>query len=114
MGMDPAERGGVEWVSEFCSVKGSTVNTIVWYPGTRQTEQQGGEGGLRSRQMWRSVIDVCTAAVTVEASVNRGRAPPPGRCDLIDRKVHISAEDRRPIGPLMAPNQDTCRRQSGE
>ena len=24
MDMDPAERGGVEWVSEFCSVKGST------------------------------------------------------------------------------------------
>ena len=24
MDMDPAERGGVEWVSEFCPVKGST------------------------------------------------------------------------------------------
>ena len=23
MDMDPAERGGVEWVSEFCPVKGS-------------------------------------------------------------------------------------------
>ena len=25
MDMDPAERSGVEWVSEFCPVKGSTV-----------------------------------------------------------------------------------------
>ena len=24
MDMDPAERGGVEWVSEFCPVKGSS------------------------------------------------------------------------------------------
>ena len=25
MDMDPAERGGVEWVSEFCPVKGSRL-----------------------------------------------------------------------------------------
>ena len=27
MDMDPAERGGVVWVSEFSPVKGSSVNT---------------------------------------------------------------------------------------
>ena len=30
MDMDPAERGGVEWVSEFCPVKGSTPDSVVW------------------------------------------------------------------------------------
>ena len=25
MDMDPAERGGVEWVSDFCPVKGSST-----------------------------------------------------------------------------------------
>ena len=28
MDMDPAERGGVEWVSEFCPVKGSSPNAL--------------------------------------------------------------------------------------
>ena len=28
MDMDPAERGGVEWVSEICPVKGSNANPI--------------------------------------------------------------------------------------
>ena len=27
MDMDPAERGGVEWVSEFCPVKGSSLQS---------------------------------------------------------------------------------------
>ena len=29
MDMDPAERGGVEWVSEFCPVKGSSATATV-------------------------------------------------------------------------------------
>ena len=29
MDMDPAERGGVEWVSEFCPVKGSNTRHEV-------------------------------------------------------------------------------------
>ena len=28
MDTDPAERGGVEWVSEFCPVKGSTLGAF--------------------------------------------------------------------------------------
>ena len=28
MDMDPAERGGVEWVSEFCPVKGSNLDVL--------------------------------------------------------------------------------------
>ena len=29
MDMDPAERGGVEWVSEFCPVKGSIRHPLT-------------------------------------------------------------------------------------
>ena len=38
MDMDPAERGGVEWVSEFCPVKGSSLRTTcVLHCSTRYT-----------------------------------------------------------------------------
>ena len=37
MDMDPAKRGGVEWASEFCPVKGSSPRT--------QEPGGGGRGG---------------------------------------------------------------------
>ena len=40
MDMDPAERGGVEWVSEICSVKGSSCvppKVYVPHPSSRSS-----------------------------------------------------------------------------
>ena len=34
MDMDPAERGRVEWVSEFCPVKGSIRHACWWLPSS--------------------------------------------------------------------------------
>ena len=50
MDMDPAERGGVEWVSEFCPVKGSKFRPVPARPvmtwrravGAPATVRQGG------------------------------------------------------------------------
>ena len=49
MDMDPTKRDGMEWVSEFCPVKGSTLGKLIWVES------------YRIGYMWTIRVKICIA-----------------------------------------------------
>ena len=59
MDMDPAERGGVEWVSEFCPVTGSShVRPREGPLRSKETLKDHREGPLTPRDLERALYDL--------------------------------------------------------
>ena len=88
MDMDPAERGGVEWVSEFCPVKGSTSErglSCAFIAGLPESVRQGLRTGCRVESMRLDDLLVRARAV------------------LADRNARLYAEARSPATITPAP-----------